>query len=97
VEIKEENQNVKKKLLSDDYFNGSIFTPEMANHIKVLWQDDGIQKVFARSSEFQLNDSAQYFFTEVDRIADSSYIPTVQDVLRCRARTTGIIETEFFC
>jgi len=42
-----------------------------------------------------LNDSASYFFIEIDRIADNSYVPTVQDVLRSRARTTGIIETEF--
>jgi hypothetical protein len=31
----------------------------------------------------------------LDRIADENYIPTEQDVLRSRAKTTGIIETEF--
>jgi len=42
-----------------------------------------------------LLDSAKYYFDNLDRIAVESYSPTEQDVLRSRAKTTGIIEIEF--
>lgn len=35
------------------------------------------------------------FFDEVQRIAQSDYIPTEADVLRARTKTTGIYETRF--
>jgi GTPase SAR1 family protein len=35
------------------------------------------------------------YIEAVDRLAESGYVPTVDDVLRSRAKTTGIIETEF--
>lgn len=35
------------------------------------------------------------FFDEVNRIAGPDYIPTEEDVLRARTKTTGIYETRF--
>lgn len=35
------------------------------------------------------------YLSDLDRIADSSYLPTQQDVLRVRVPTTGIIEYPF--
>jgi len=83
-----------KRVMREDYFNGEL-TPTIARDIKTLWNDPGIKQTFARSSEFQLNDSAEYYFNEIDRIGIEDYVPSVQDVLRSRAKTTGIIETEF--
>lgn len=40
------------------YFSGTI-TANIAADIKALWSDEGIQKAYARQSEFQLNDSAK--------------------------------------
>lgn len=48
-----------------------------------------------RASEFYLMDSASYFFGEVRRICERGYIPIEDDVLRARAKTTGITETRF--
>jgi GTPase SAR1 family protein len=76
------------------FFSGTL-TAENASDIKLLWGDEGIRKMYQRQAEFQLNDSAAYYFDAVDRLADKNYIPTEQDVLRSRAKTTGIIETEF--
>lgn len=70
-------------------------SPELSAAIKALWQDAGVQECFRRSNEYQLNDSAEYYFTAIDRIAQLGYVPTPQDVLRSRVRTTGIIETTF--
>lgn len=35
------------------------------------------------------------YFEQIDRLASDDYVPSEQDVLRSRAKTTGIIETEF--
>ncbi|KAJ3179485.1 guanine nucleotide-binding protein subunit alpha [Gaertneriomyces sp. JEL0708] len=71
------------------------FPPEVAVAVKALWNDAGIRECFDRSREYQLNDSAKYYFDSVDRIADPNYLPNDQDVLRSRVKTTGITETTF--
>lgn len=68
---------------------------DLAELIKSLWQDGGVQKSFARSREYQLNDSAAYYLNAVDRITAPNYVPTQQDVLKTRIKTTGIVETRF--
>ena len=69
--------------------------PELAAVMKRLWNDPGIQECFSRSREYQLNDSAPYYLNSLDRISQPGYIPTQDDVLRTRVKTTGIVETHF--
>ena len=78
----------------DQYFTGEI-TKEIAEDISSMWKDNGIKEAYARSSEFQLNDSASYYFENVKRLAEDNYIPNDQDILRSRAKTTGIVEVSF--
>ncbi|CAO3622605.1 unnamed protein product [Cunninghamella blakesleeana] len=68
---------------------------EVTQAVKLLWKDHHLASVFERSREYQLNDSAKYYFDSVERIGDPNYIPTDQDVLRSRVKTTGITETTF--
>jgi guanine nucleotide-binding protein G(i) subunit alpha len=68
---------------------------ELGSIMKKIWSDEGTQYCLSRSREFQLNDSAQYYLNSLERIAEPNYIPTQQDVLRTRVKTTGIIETQF--
>ncbi|XP_062402848.1 guanine nucleotide binding protein (G protein), alpha inhibiting activity polypeptide a [Sardina pilchardus] len=70
-------------------------TGELAGIIRRLWRDGGVQACFLRSREYQLNDSASYYLNDLDRISSGSYVPTQQDVLRSRVKTTGIVETHF--
>jgi len=71
-------------------------SPDNTADVKTLWSaDSGIQAAYKRRAEFQLNDSAEYFFKNLDRVAAKDYCPDEQDVLRARVRTTGIIEAEF--
>ncbi|KAG1788681.1 heterotrimeric G protein alpha subunit [Suillus plorans] len=72
-----------------------VFSADIAQAIHELWQDPIISKVMDCSSQFYLMDSASYFFTEVLRIGTPDYTPTENDVLRARAKTTGITETRF--
>jgi len=75
--------------------DGEKLTPEGAATLKKMWEHAETQVVFERKSEFQLNDSADYYFNDVDRLAQPGYIPTEQDVLRSRVRTTGIVQSDF--
>ncbi|KAI8067942.1 guanine nucleotide-binding protein subunit alpha [Gongronella butleri] len=63
--------------------------------IGCLWDDAAVKSCVARSNEFQLNDSAIYYFDAIQRIGHPQYIPSDQDVLRSRVKTTGITETLF--
>merc|ERR1711920_273703 len=45
--------------------------------------------------EFVLSDHAHFYLSQVQRIAAADYLPSTQDVLRARVRTTGIVQTEF--
>ena len=53
----------------------------------------------SRSNEYQLLDSAKYFLDDIDRIGSEEYLPSEQDVLHTRVKTTGIVEvnTYYFC
>ena len=61
----------------------------------MLWKDKGVTDCFRRSNEYHLNDSAGYFLDSLDRVSIDEYVPTMQDVVRTRARTTGIVELHF--
>ncbi|EPS43204.1 hypothetical protein H072_2805 [Dactylellina haptotyla CBS 200.50] len=74
---------------------GDVLPPEVANAIKCLWEDKGVQQCFDRSREYQLNDSAGYYFKAIDRIGAPDYVPSDQDVLHSRVKTLGITETTF--
>ncbi|KAL7672485.1 hypothetical protein ACOME3_007369 [Neoechinorhynchus agilis] len=71
------------------------FEPELLEAMKNLWSDDGVQECFGRANEYQLNDSAKYFLDKLDEIGSSGYLPNVQDILRTRVKTTGIVEINF--
>jgi len=67
-------------------------TPALADGIKRLWQDEGFRRTYKERARFQLNDSTAYFYDRLDDIVKPDYVPTEQDILRARIRTTGIVE-----
>lgn len=71
------------------------FEVELLDAMKRLWSDAGVIECFGRSNEYQLNDSAKYFLDRLDEIGSPHYLPNVQDILRTRVKTTGIVEINF--
>jgi len=63
--------------------------------IEALWADAGIQGAYAQRHKFQLLESTGYYMAKLEAIAQPDYVPSFQDILFCRAPTTGIVETEF--
>jgi len=71
----------------------TTLTPQIAHDIALLWDDNGIQKTFLSRRNFQLIDSATYFFERLQAISAPDYIPDPQDVLRSRAQTSGVMSS----
>ncbi|KAI6226398.1 Guanine nucleotide-binding proteinG(I) subunit alpha [Aphelenchoides fujianensis] len=69
--------------------NEGEISPEIIVLMKRLWNDRGLQECVGRSREYQLNDSARYYLNALDRISLPEYVPTQDDVLRTRIKTTG--------
>ncbi|KAH9034258.1 G-protein alpha subunit [Lactarius pseudohatsudake] len=81
------------QLATDD---PNFFSPDIAQAIQDLWADEIISALMtSHSTDFYLMDSATYFFEEANRIAASNYLPSTDDVLRARIKTTSITETRF--
>jgi len=55
------------------------------------------KKAYIERSNFQLLDSTEYLFKNIKRISEKDFIPNEADILRCRVKTTGIVETDFIC
>ncbi|XP_075651046.1 guanine nucleotide-binding protein alpha-2 subunit isoform X4 [Castanea sativa] len=68
---------------------------ELAQDIETLWKDAAIQETYARGNELQVPDCANYFIENLQRLADPNYVPTKEDVLYARVRTTGVVEIQF--
>jgi hypothetical protein len=68
---------------------------DFAPAVQALWADAGIQNAYRQRNQFQIIDSAKYFFDEIQVLSSSSYVPSLQDVLRSRVATTGIVEYLF--
>lgn len=53
------SQVCNPQLTSKDILNSPFLkTEEFFNHISLLWADEGVKQAYARSSEYQLLDSA---------------------------------------
>eukprot|EP01100_Stratorugosa_tubuloviscum_P007142 TRINITY_DN299_c0_g4_i1.p1 TRINITY_DN299_c0_g4~~TRINITY_DN299_c0_g4_i1.p1 ORF type:complete len:352 (+),score=164.80 TRINITY_DN299_c0_g4_i1:53-1108(+) len=95
-QINHSNKEFAENVLNLNFTNATVqFNEEIAQKIKSILSDDAIKQSLERYSEFQLSDSAPYFFGEIDRIANVNYIPSDADILRVRIRTSGIVEVCF--
>jgi GTPase SAR1 family protein len=70
-------------------------TDNVRDAVKFLWPHPNTQKAWQRVNELQVVESAKHFCEEIDRISKPNFIPTNQDILQSRAKTTGVIEMMF--
>jgi len=68
---------------------------EVKDALKMFWKDGGVRAAVAKGHEYALNDNMQYYFEDLERLFDPDWLPTDQDMLHARLRTTGITETFF--
>eukprot|EP01101_Sappina_pedata_P001500 TRINITY_DN11583_c0_g1_i1.p1 TRINITY_DN11583_c0_g1~~TRINITY_DN11583_c0_g1_i1.p1 ORF type:complete len:355 (-),score=159.95 TRINITY_DN11583_c0_g1_i1:116-1180(-) len=92
--LSDANAERAEEFKSNAILGNQELTPERAIAIKSIWSDPAIQATYQRSSEIQINDSADYYLNKVSELA-GDFLPSQDDVLRARAKTTGITEIEF--
>jgi GTPase SAR1 family protein len=74
----------------------NVWSTGTGHIIRLLWAEESVRRAYGyRGTLFPINDTADYFFDNIDRINSSDYIPTIFDVLRVRVRSQGIEEAEF--
>eukprot|EP00954_Amorphochlora_amoebiformis_P019485 1332983-Amorphochlora_amoeboformis.AAC.2 len=76
-----------------------LIDDKMGDAIKAIWTDPAVQTAFKnrddKATMFYLFDGAEYFFNKIDEVKADKYIPDEEDIVRCRIRTSGIIEKSF--
>eukprot|EP01137_Pigoraptor_chileana_P003155 Opistho-2@42948 len=89
------NADLVKLIEALDLTHTASIEDDVKAAIKVLWADAGLQECYDRRREYQLSDSTKYYLDACERIFASDFMPSVEDVLRVRVPTTGIVESKF--
>ncbi|XP_057799907.1 guanine nucleotide-binding protein alpha-1 subunit [Salvia miltiorrhiza] len=94
--VSDENKEIGEKFSEiGGRLNYPRLTKEIAHEIGTLWRDNAIQETYVRGNELQLPDCAHFFMENLQRLSDIDYVPTKEDVLYARVRTTGVVEIQF--
>ncbi|KAI0762527.1 heterotrimeric G protein alpha subunit 4 [Fomes fomentarius] len=80
---------------ASDIKDGEPFPEDYLTVLKQLWEDPNVQAAYARGNEAALPENLNYYFADLDRLFEPSYVPNEQDIVHARARTIGITETVF--
>ncbi|CAM9354697.1 unnamed protein product [Ectocarpus sp. 12 AP-2014] len=88
-------ENALRKKRIRDFAEEGVFTPAVADDIASLWADPGVREAYDRQSEYWLLDGASYYFDNALRLGQADFVPTDEDVIMTRIRTTGIDTTDF--
>lgn len=82
----------------DAIMDASELVPEVAKQIRFMADHPSIQDVLKnRGDEMVLQGGragVEYYFSNIERFA-TDFVPTIEDVLKARRKTTGVIETSF--
>lgn len=89
VEAKKEFAMIKSAEEND------LINVVLGDAIKALWADAGIQAVWERRNEFQIIESVKYYFDRIDVIKMQDYLPSKDDILYSRVRTSGIVTERY--
>ena len=76
--------------------NSSVLDTDIFNICKSLWDEPIIKEIYDKRNITMIETSSAYFWDQIDIIQNSSYLPTEQDILLCRFKTTGIYQIHFF-
>eukprot|EP01083_Nonionella_stella_P021270 59004_1 len=63
--------------------------------ISYLWAIPQVRNTFTKRQYFSFVENMDYFFAKLEDIFCATYAPSLQDTLKCRIRTTGLIEEKY--
>ena len=62
----------------------------------LLWNESlTIKEVWSRRTEYWHLEATEYYFENVSRFLEPNFLPTHDDMIMARKRTTGVVQTEF--
>eukprot|EP00301_Raphidiophrys_heterophryoidea_P007344 c12854_g1_i5.p1 GENE.c12854_g1_i5~~c12854_g1_i5.p1 ORF type:complete len:223 (-),score=59.54 c12854_g1_i5:94-708(-) len=88
-------QSTATQILGLSPYQSRVLNSESKAMITQLLADSAIKATLDLRHKFDVPESAIRFFGDLDRLADALYIPTDQDILLCRNRTTGVVSVSF--
>ncbi|KAL5640672.1 hypothetical protein ACGC1H_001228 [Rhizoctonia solani] len=96
LQLSPENERFIETLRNiNDLRDGEVYPEELLQPLQNLWGDASAQEGWSRANEVALPENPTSFFGDLPRVFQRDYVPTTQDIIRCRAQTTGITETVF--
>lgn len=97
LEIKVKTDNRKHARYFTELENAELaWDPKMARKIKKLWDDNALKQTWAAAPGYQLQmTNMEYLMGRLEVITHPSYVPTNEDMLHARQRTTGSQKTTF--
>ena len=79
--------------MAELYARGNCqLNPELGEKITIVYKDKAFQKALSNSYKFQFPERVVIFFEDMQRICAPDYVPTLDDILSARRRTTGVRE-----
>lgn len=85
-----EGQPARSRRAKNSAYNDSLLFLEYVDSIRILWNCETMKKVWANRAQAGVNESHKEYLKDLSRIASPEYIPTDQDVLLARIRTTQV-------
>jgi GTPase SAR1 family protein len=90
-----ELKSVKSEASQLLQLESAVLTTEVGMRVKKVWESEDFQQKVVSNGEFHLDDGALYLMGHLDRVSAKNYVPTSQDILHARQKSTGIVETQF--
>eukprot|EP01083_Nonionella_stella_P148645 470960_1 len=87
-----QNECIRQEMVALQY--PYHLTEDIAAKITTLWEDKGIKNTLAKRQYFQIHENASYFFDRIDVVRTASYVPSFDDYLRFRQRSTGFYQNK---
>jgi len=96
AEVMQHPLEAKNKAAAEQLRKARRYERELKPLIISLSRDPAIQAAyFSKHRPVEMFDAAPYFWEHLDRVLAEDYEPDNDDILRCRAATTGIVHTPF--
>lgn len=73
-------------------------TPEIARALTTLWNNEDFQSIWSQRAHYQVQDTFGELVCRLEdypRWGGEDWVPTTEEVLLARVRTTGIVDEEF--
>ena len=78
------------------YDVGNNINKEVGMAVKKLWATPTVQEMWGRKKDFQIvGEGMTYFMDRLDDVMKDDYVPSENDVLNSRVKTTGIVTESY--